>query len=929
MLKLIYLLLSIATAAPITTGPGRAVVIAPCTPDAADACWERAQALERFVAPSGVIESTVQADIRLAHQDGMLLINAQKLPEGYGVQIDVSKTEEEHLGTATGEIVGAGISTLPMETQVKAGTLVSLRVGLVTLRPDGMANNRLPWTPTGPADAVRAFQGLFTSAPAVGLGINVNRKSERLVVLAPGATTLELKEERLVSPSRKQGAPKPWMASGDDQIRTRFPPRSGWFTVTAVWHNPAGQAIDISARRFHWRADPAPGASALDIHPAPTWHATHTDGPFRISHRTRIAVNNPEWLPAAQLLAEEVERFTGHTPEVVESKGRTGDIRIQKWKPSHRFKHLPSMKDALADVKLNKDAFGIQVNKNGATILASHITGAVYGAVAFADSVGWDATAPGFEAVDRPELPERILYHRLNLNGQLKLDVEDYERFIRTVLTRGRYNTLVLNFSDSMALEKHPELSNRNAVSSEDLQTILETAHELGIDVVPGISVPSHAAWLVNSYPRLGDDAKSTMVCVRHPDLYPLLTTLYEEILEAFGDVDRFHIGHDELIWRSEGLFGDERNPRCYGTPRWRLLAESLEWHAKFFAERDIRPMLWSDMLVEGFNGHREGTHRALENFDPDLLKRFIFVSWSPIGDTVGEFGPQGFEVHRAHTGYLDGKRVKLDVESTYLRGEGLAIFLPAPWSTFGQAPGTRPLHYHWPSVILAGTTGWRHDLAETSIEATLLPLTGAPGFTPGYNRVPDWNGRSKPILMEGSGPTATLPKAAWPESATVSGLTFGKIQPKMAAEGWAVDLPIGSRAAGISLLQAAVVSWPAYRALQRGQKKDLKAGSPPIARMTVTYTDGEEVTHDIRLGVDTERLDGDPRAISLWNTAGTLKLPSPQANRLDPDVQDRHLFRLDWENPRPKSRILRARIETLEEGVWLIVAGAEALDAP
>jgi hypothetical protein len=359
------------------------------------------------------------------------------------------------------------------------------------------------------------------------------------------------------------------------------------------------------------------------------------------------------------------------------------------------------------------------------------------------------------------------------------------------------------------------------------------------------------------------------------------------------------------------------------------LLAESLDWHARFFAERDIRPMLWSDMLVEGFNGHREGSHRALENFDPDLLQRFIFVSWSPIGDTVGEFGPEGFDVLRAHTGYLDGKRVKLDTESQYLRGEGLALFVPAPWSSFGQAPGTRPLHYHWPSVILAGSTGWRNDLADTSIEATLLPLADAPGFLPGFHRISGWNGRSQALDIKGTALSPALPEVTWPTSATVSGLTYTAFQPKMATEGWNVEIPVGARASGISLLQAAVVSWPAYLALQKAQKKDGHAGSPPIARLTVTYTDGEETTHDIRLGVDTERLDGDPRAIGLWNTGGTLMLPSPQASRLEPEAQDRHLFRLDWTNPRPTARILRARIETTERGVWLVVAAAEALDAP
>ena len=99
-------------------------------------------------------------------------------------------------------------------------------------------------------------------------------------------------------------------------------------------------------------------------------------------------------------------------------------------------------------------------------------------------------------------------------------------------------------------------------------------------------------------------------------------------------------------------------------------------------------PILWSDMLVSGWNGADDEMHRAVELLSPETLAGLTVMSWRRTGDSLGQLEPLGVGFVRAHTGYRDWHRTGLEQVVERIDGEGYAIFNPAPWSAFGWVLG-------------------------------------------------------------------------------------------------------------------------------------------------------------------------------------------------------------------------------------------------
>ena len=84
------------------------------------------------------------------------------------------------------------------------------------------------------------------------------------------------------------------------------------------------------------------------------------------------------------------------------------------------------------------------------------------------------------------------------------------------------------------------------------------------------------------------------------------------------------------------------------------------------------------------------------ELLTPEQRGAIQAMAWSPLGDPLVQLSERwGIDVLRVHTGYLDWKRAGVAEQANQIAGEGLALFVPAPWAAFAPGAGSRPLHYH------------------------------------------------------------------------------------------------------------------------------------------------------------------------------------------------------------------------------------------
>jgi hypothetical protein len=908
--------LAAAGAAPLNveTLPGRAVVATPCGGAPTDACWEHATALHRFAAAPGQVVAPLEADIRLGWDPTGLTVRVGPLPDGGHIELGIAPTGDDARLTAL-EVIEAtqGVHHLRLAAAPVAGTTHALRLNLVVPTGDG-GTTALAWTPAGSADLARAGVVLLADAPSPGIPLTVSTTGSDLSVLAPGASRVQLRAQPVLPPRGSRGVPKPWLSEGEDRVAAAHPPDPGWLMAEAIWTTADGAAIDIVRRRFWWAGPPAPGALALGIHPEPKSLRAASGPMWRPRTSQTVCVSDPAWAEAAVLLVEELARHTGETLQIVDPDHGRCDVR---------FVPLAGESKRPVPETNHSDAFSLHVRGRSVRVGANSLRGAVTGALALADAVGPDGGSPSLTAFDWPDVDERVLYHSINVRARPDWTVDDQIRFLRRVVARGRYTTLYLAIRDGVVLPSHPELATRDAISVAEFQRIIAAGRALGMTVAPAVDGPGHPLWIARVHPELGTNARRPVLDLRSGATRRLLTEIYDDLLVIFGDVDRIHLGHDEVMWRTTGGFSDEANPHMAGTPRWLLFRDSLRFHLEWAASHDLAPLVWSDTLLAKWNGSREGGFRALELLTDEERARLTIVAWAAIGDPLETLSPSGVAVMRVHTGYLDWKRAGLNEQQARLAGEGLAVFVPAPWAAQGPTAGTRNRHYHTGSVILAGTTAWRSDLDAVSIGATLDALRTAPAFRPGLDARCCGAGPRTTLAIQGDQYDRSLPAVVWPAALAVGEDTV-QLSPHVARLGRPVTIPVTDEPAGVALLMATVIEHRAGLRLLSGLKGGGHLERRVVATIDLHRADGTVTSVPLTYGIDIYALEAEAWAAPQWHAAATASLSSPAAATTRPDAADRLLTRRDIPVG-AGAPVTKVEIRTEHPGVAIVVAAAQA----
>lgn len=880
--------------------PGLAQVVVRCSTALDDPCWDHARPMQRFAAAPGLHVAPVSADVALGWDDQGLLVRVDDLPDGAWLEVGLGRDARISKAVPL-RVDTVGIARLSPPHPVSAGEVRRLWVNVVV--PDGAGRAALGWSPVGPATPDHPARVLFTDAPAPGLPVELSVEPSSWQLDAVGGDEAVITHLRPAIPSSSRGVPGPWSVTGKGRVvADGGSPEWGWHELVAVWRNPDERPVDLVARRV-WSEPSGPdGVSGEALFFPPPKELDVGKGVFAVSGT--VGVCAPEALAGvARLLRRELTRMTG----VSTTEGSDCTITL------------------VDDPTLRAEGFRLVADRSGATVSAADRSGATAGAMALVDALGPDAQMPRLTATDWPTMHTRPLYHALNMTHRPDLTVDDYVRFIERVVTRGRYNQLHLYLADGLEGPSLPELALPRAWSVDDIARIKQVCDNLGIALVPGVNAPGHTLWLLRNHPELAEDVNPSLLDVRHPHTRALLSQHYHDVWAAFGKPAQLHIGHDEAIWLTRRWFSDERNPRTSMSPRGLLFAEDLQFHLDWCAERGITPYLWTDMLLEGWNGGRDGVHYALEQLSDAERRSLQAMAWSPLGDPLANLAQRyGIPVLRVHTAYLDWKRAGLHDSADALAGEGLALFLPAPWAAFAPGPGSRSLHYHLGVIVLAGATAWEPRLEPAAhIAPTLAALAGHPVLRPGFEAIP--HRKSRPLLGDGARPDPTLPDVAWTPTLVSDHLVF-RTDPRVAR----VDAPVrwtpSGAVAGVSVLLAGVPDHSAKSALRAVVNKHGEPEHQAVGWLIFEHADGSTTRRPLEHGEDLYTLDADPRANAQWRTADVVPLASPAVAHVDPTGRDLRLYRVDLAAPEGAAPVVGVRLEATRDGFPLMVGGATLL---
>ena len=280
------------------------------------------------------------------------------------------------------------------------------------------------------------------------------------------------------------------------------------------------------------------------------------------------------------------------------------------------------------------EGYVLHADENAVVVAGSDERGAFYGLQSLKQLLASGERSlqvPGVQLRDWPDKAFRGI--KLYVPG--RANIPYFRRFIREVMALYKFNTLMMEMSGCMRLDRHPEVNagwvefardisysrhgypppgalhgrEQNSPNQDcgdggflekdevaDLVHWVEAHH---IEVVPETPSFTHSFYLLANHKDLTDvpgDKWPDTYCPSEPRSYQLIFEVMDEYIEVMKP-RMIHAGHDEWF----APFGI--CPRCKGKDYGELFGQDLRKIHDYLANKDIKMVIWGDYLLESVRG--------------------------------------------------------------------------------------------------------------------------------------------------------------------------------------------------------------------------------------------------------------------------------------------------------------------------------------
>ena len=614
-----------------------------------------------------------------------------------------------------------------------------------------------------------------------------------------------------------------------------------------------------------------------------------------------------------------------------------------------RVRQVPGANSDIAlayDAKgLKPEGFHLAVTPKGVRLRARDSRGMYYGVRAILDILTLsgpsdeEPRAVCVECVDWPAVSRRVLFHRMDHSYRIPYGLRTYKEFIYDQVAGGRFNLLILNLRGGVQYDTHPELSLGRALAKGEVRELLDFARKHYVDVAPGGNAPGHASWLTRRHPELREDGERGVLCTRHPDALPLVRDVYAELIDLFQPTEYFHLGGDEVRWKTPDVSPGKRCKRCAGVEKRDLLLEYWKTMAALCRERRVRPIIWSDMLAKNWNG-RAPYHTA--RLVPRVPKDMIVATWStrPITNPASVYREQGLTPWKINTAFPAWKMETLPGWWRDYDALGLGLFMAWPWSNFLHFDYKRVVLYSTPALHCCAACSWKpvsaaiewHRFIAANGRHWIRVLHGT-----------DWGARKvayAPLSIASAcndttrdaakgdgtgwmdlGPELDLRSLPKPDL-TIGGVPFKRPQEGadcvvLRGAGQSKPIPWGKSARGLVFLHAAGAAPEDLPKLHsRFLRRNMTHDGMPVAYYRIRYADGNVVSAPAQLGWNVHLWNCYPPARVMPGARGYWTGLTEQRRRKSPNAPDACAWTMVWKNPYPSVAV---------RDITFVAAGAEA----
>ncbi len=686
----------------------------------------------------------------------------------------------------------------------------------------------------------------------------------------------------------------PATESGAAKLTLRI--ASGEKTASAMWDFDA-----IAAR-------PLPDPTRLSLLPAPK-ECTLGDKPLALAEEVDITGVGEVSRIAIGLLSDSLATVAeSNVRDVPLPAGVTPSVQLGAG--------CSASNDAVSRLAgLPPGGYLLDVDERGATVRAKDTEGLRNGVLTLLQA--WEShfaltgeqAVPEMHVVDWPNMPIRAVSLPLPCNrwghpNDPPADPDMFLDFLHKTMVRTKMNMAVLIIHQAMRYETHPAVAGPAAWSPEEVKRVFDTLRRWGVEPVPHMNSLGHMNWLCIPYRNLGlaEDGDVHQICTSHPDAKRIVQEIYGEIIDLVKP-KYFHVGLDEIRWKTDTLPEAERCPLCAGKSKQDIFVEWVAMLHEFLARRGIQMVMWGDMILPGHNG---GPAYNLAETVDRLPKDVLVANWSTrmMPDSHAWLRDRGFE-----SILKSNSRGATLAEQQLLVGNMFGCWYKVPWLVEGTQPKLELNGYG--AFLATAEYSWNHwpDLFDP------MPPLDAAFFA--RRPLVQWRIGAEPVL---GGPLAQIPL---PEPAAIDGLsldpvTFGHLRFEVAGglmpkPGDDITVPVGRQAKMMYLLHGARLL--DRDAMAEALKDKRHWAGAPVAEYVISYASGAIETIPVRYSMDVrDPEDGWCDAPIVYNSLGVTPLTC--------NADGLHLYAMQWRNPRPGDPIASITLRQTSREARVVLAG-------
>jgi hypothetical protein len=218
----------------------------------------------------------------------------------------------------------------------------------------------------------------------------------------------------------------------------------------------------------------------------------------------------------------------------------------------------------------------------------------------------------------------------LHLSAPNTSGIGMFTKFIRDALPKEGVNTLVLEFDYRFKFKKHPEITDGDPYSVNQVKQIAQACQDAHVRLIPQTNLLGHQSWekdtesLLRSHPEF-DETRGKYpgnkgiycrsYCPNAPGIHKVIFDCIDEIADACG-ADAYHCGMDEVF-----ILADPDCPNCKGKNKADVFASEVIALHDHLLKSGRQMWMWGDRFIDG-RSNGLGSWEASTNGTWDAINR-------------------------------------------------------------------------------------------------------------------------------------------------------------------------------------------------------------------------------------------------------------------------------------------------------------------